>query len=79
MLSGIVFPITILPYPLQIISKFLPLYWVNKAIREVLNKDSVQESVTILIFFILIYSIISKKIYNYFIKKVKLKGSIEVI
>lgn len=79
MLSGIVFPITILPYPLQILSKLLPLYWVNKAIREVLNQKNIQESVMILIFFIIFYLIISKKIYNYFIRKVKLKGSIEVI
>ena len=78
-LSGIVFPITELPYPLQILSKFFPLYWVNKAVREVINNKSIEKSVLVLIFFIVIYLIISKKMFKVFIKKIKIKGSIEVM
>lgn len=78
-LSGLVFPIEVLPIFFQKIAKLLPLYWINKNFRNIINNSFEYKDLIILFLFLIIYIFIMKPLYLFFIKKIKIKGSIEVM
>lgn len=78
--GGIVFPVTVLPKPLQFISNFLPITHANTALRKLLlseyNFNDIKYLMLNLIIFILIFLPVSFFAFRYSIKKAKINGSL---
>lgn len=78
-ISGLVFPIEILPSFLQKIAALFPLYWINENFRNILCSNFEIEDIFILIIFFIVYLCLIKLLYINFMNKIKTKGSIEVM
>ncbi|MGL5592709.1 MAG: ABC transporter permease, partial [Cetobacterium sp.] len=74
--SGLVFPIEILPIFLQKIAKMTPLYWINRNFRNIINNSFEYKDLIILFIFLGTYAFFMKPLYLFFMKKIKIKGSI---
>lgn len=82
-LSGFVFPVSILPMPIQIISKILPSTYAVELMRSsvygVESKDMFWKEFALLLFISFIYSVLSKKLYRIIDKKVRIEGNLDVV
>lgn len=78
-ISGIMFPIDILPNLIQILAKLFPLYWINQNMRNIFSDNLEQVNFNSLYCFIVIYLLILRFLYSYLIKKIRIKGTLEVI
>ena len=78
-ISGIMFPIHILPSPIQIIANLFPLYWISQNIRSLLSGNLKSLKFIPLLYFIVAYLIIIKILYNKLITNIKIKGTLEMM